>query len=144
MLLTRSCRNPTHPSISSVIANSGLAKKGNDGCLLRFLNLALLFVELSPFVRSPAVASVDEMSIEPPPSFPEAINPLHFSPSCRKNGDTTKIRRAVIPPTHTWARGGIPPSEGQKPTPYPKTENWLPSKKFFDSSPPLRQKIRHF
>ena len=35
--------------------------------------------------------------------------------------------------------GGI-----KKPTPYPKAENWLPSKKTFDSFPPLRQKFRHF
>ncbi len=53
------------------------------------------------------------------------------------------------PDVHTWARGGgergiFPPSKGQKPTPYPKAENWLPSKKIFDSSSPLRQKIRQF
>ncbi len=59
----------------------------------------------------------------------------------------------TVPPSriHTYTHGkggggggGIPPSEDQKPTPYPKAKNWLPSKKIFDSSPPLRQKIRHF
>ena len=41
--------------------------------------------------------------------------------------------------------GGFPPSEGQKPTPYPKAENWLPSKKIFDSPPqPSEAKNRAF
>ena len=37
--------------------------------------------------------------------------------------------------------GGIPPSKGQKPTPYPKAKNWLPSKKFFILPPSEAKKI---
>ena len=39
------------------------------------------------------------------------------------------------PYSHMGKGGGFPPAEGQKPTPYPKAENWLPSKKIFYSSP---------
>ncbi len=40
--------------------------------------------------------------------------------------------------------GGIPPSKGQKPTPYPKAKNWLPSKKFFILPPSEAKKIQPF
>ena len=61
-------------------------------------------------------------------------------------GATTATQRQYYAATHGQGggRGGIPLSEGKKPTPYPKAESWLPSKKIFYSPPPLRQKIRHF
>ncbi len=64
-----------------------------------------------------------------------------ITPAARKPTFGGRRNRKKGVQTHMGKRGGIegggfPPSEVQKPTPYPKAENWLPSKKKF-FLPPL-------